>query len=216
MHDDDQAKSGFPAEYYAYWADFAEAFAHPLTNNGLISKFITNPCVTGAYGEAWVQFMVKSMTPKFRVSTGAIIRAGDRIRKNLRSIPQCDLIIWDPSELPALFEQGSFALVPLFSVRAIIEVKRTCDKISELEAQLRSQQEYLPRVHQKNVLGVVISNNRPLFSEKVEPDWLKNPKWLEKPAITRLLSNDNLADTDGVLAFIYFLAQVCGHNDLTG
>jgi hypothetical protein len=102
----------------AHWTNYAESFAHPLSANNLLSKFITNSAVTGAYAETWVRFIAGTMLPQFRVPTGAIIRPTDQTR-NLSSFPQCDLIVWNPSVLPALFEQGEFALVPFAAVRAV-------------------------------------------------------------------------------------------------
>lgn len=211
MVDDEQGDESLPEEWSAYWSDFAEAFIHPLTVNGLLNNFVTNPTVTGAFGESWVKFIVKSMLPRYRVSTGAIIRAGDRIRNNLQSIPQCDLIVWDPSELPAVFEQGDFALVPIFSARAIIEVKRTCSDISGLEHQIKEQQRYLHPRSRANILGVVISHRKPLFEGTFRPNWLNDDRWRTKPAITRLLDDEHKPDVNGIMAFIYFLAQIAGH-----
>lgn len=198
-----------------YWNRFAQAFTHPLKSNALLGNFITNPAITGAYAEAWIKSIAISMSPQFRVSTGAVIRPMDQTR-DLKTIPQCDLIIWDSSELPALFQQGDFALVPTFSVRAIIEVKRTCNDIPKLEEQLKERQKCLIPKLRNNVLGIVVSHPKPLFDGLLEPDWLKDRKWREKPAITRLLSNDSQeADVDGVFAFIYFLSQLAGHGYLS-
>jgi hypothetical protein len=197
-----------------FWNSFAQAFTHPLKNNALLGNFITNPDVTGAYAEAWIKSLVISRCPQFRVSTGAVIRSMDQTR-DLKTIPQCDLIIGDSSELTALFEQGDFALVPIFSVRAIIEVKRTCSDIPKLEEQLKVRQKCLMPRFQNNVLGIVVSHPKPLFDGQLKPDWLKDRKWREKPAIIRLLSDDSQeTDVDGVFAFIYFLSQLAGHGYL--
>src|SRR5437879_2959525 len=118
-----------------YWKLYAQAFAQPFQANALFSNFVTNPAVTGAYAEEYVRSMIKGMLGhRFRISTGAVIRSQDKTRA--ASVPQCDVIVWDPSELPAIFESGEFALVPLFSVRAVIEVKRTGTK-TEREALTR-------------------------------------------------------------------------------
>ncbi|MDT5122224.1 MAG: hypothetical protein QOC96_1706 [Acidobacteriota bacterium] len=197
-----------------HWTDYAESFAHPLKANNLLSRFITNSAVTGAYAETWIRFIAKTMLPQFRVSTGAIIRPTDRTR-NLRSIPQCNLIIWNPSVLPALFEQGEFALVPFASVRAVIEVKRCCknNQMENFRAQLKRQQKYLP--DRSNILGLVITHEKPLFSDEVKANWLDDEKWENTPAITRLFSRSYKdVDINGVFAFIYFLSQVAGQNDL--
>jgi hypothetical protein len=200
----------------AYWTRFAEAFAYHLKAGGLLSEFVTNTAVTGAYAEAWIRSLVVSMLPQFRVSTGAIIRPMDKIR-NRRSIPQCDVIIWDPSELPALFEQGDFALVPFHSARAVIEIKRTCSGLHKLQGQLRRQQRCLKHEIRSNVLGVVVSHADPLFTGEVASDWLEQDGWEDSPAMTRLLSADpEEIDVDGVFVLIYFLAQVAGHKSRIG
>jgi hypothetical protein len=152
---------------------------------------------------------------RFRISTGAVIRSQDKTR-GLASVPQCDLIIWDPSELPAIFESGDFAMVPIFAVRAIIEIKRKGNKSErkKLTQQLKARQNLLVTPSDMAfVLGVFVNDNdpQPWFNDerKPGPNWvedyrLSNP---EKPPVTRILHN-NEPDTNGIMAFIYFLAQV--------
>ena len=196
-----------------HWADFADAFAHPLKANGLFSKFVTNPDVTGAYAEAWVRSMVKSMLPQYRVSTGAIVRATDQFR-GTRDVPQCDLIIWNPSELPALFEQETFALVPYHSARAIVEIKRTSTDIDGAKEQLKKLQKCLLHERRMNVLGVVVSHNKSLFEAEVDPDWLSKRTRYDEPLITRLLSEDSTEpDVDGIFSLIYFLSHIAKSGD---
>lgn len=204
-----------------YWDAYAEAFAQPLQANGLLAKFVRNPDVTGDYAEAWVRSMTKNMlSHRFRISTGAVIRGSDATR-GLAKVPQCDLIVWDPSEMPAIFESGEFALVPFFAARAIIEIKRT-DKKKELAAQLKERRDRLPAFGP--VLGVVINHPQPLFDQvKCTADWLKHFKHktgrsstrydtAKEPPMTRLFNGD-VGDTEGIMAFIYFLAQVAGHTN---
>jgi len=189
-----------------YWDSYAEAFAQPLQSNGLVSRFVTNPSVTGSYAEAWIRSTARMMLGnKFRVSTGAVINPMDKIY-DLRSVPQCDLIVWDPSVLPGLFECGEFALVPLAAVRAVIEVKRTLSCKDQLLRQLQERRERVPTGH---LLGVVVSHSAPLLDCECTPNWLQERR--AEPAMTRLLDDNNKPDTDGVMAFIYFLAQVAGH-----
>jgi hypothetical protein len=179
-----------------------------LTANGLVGKFVTNPAVTGAYAEAWIKSMATSMLSKYRVSTGAVLRPSDS-RRDLRRVPQCDLIIWDPSELPALFEQGNFALVPWWSVRAIVEVKRSCSSTAQMLKQLARLRSRLLQECRRNVLGVVVSHGSPLFEGEVNERWLSDPRWSDEVPVTRLLSENPLdVDTDGLLTFVYFLAQI--------
>jgi hypothetical protein len=194
-----------------HWDSYAQAFAQPLQANGLLSRFVTNPNVTGAYAEAWVRAMTRNMLGhRFRISTGAVIRATDKIRGSA-NVPQCDLIVWDPSEMPAIFESGEFALVPLFAARAIIEIKRTCNR-EQVTQQLKERRKLLPDFGP--LLGVVITHPQSLFDQECEPNWLAERETGEPP-ITRLLDANNMPDTNGIMVFIYFLAQVAGHSGLT-
>lgn len=196
-------------DVHGFWKDYAEAFAHPLKSNGILSRFVQNPNITGAYAETWVRFLVKTMLPRFRLSTGTIIRPSDRVHKGKQN-PQCDLIVWDPTQLPALFEQGDFALVPTMSALAIIEVKRTCSNVEEFEKQLKERRDCLLDWRQQNVLGIVVNHKDALFGAEATPDWIKVRGKTKPPAITRLLDEGNDADANGVFAFIYFLGQLKG------
>jgi uncharacterized protein DUF6602 len=193
--------------WQAYWDNFADAFVHPLKNNALLGNFVTNPNVTGAYAESWIKSLAIAMLPQFRISTGAVISPSDWTR-DLRTLPQCDLIIWNPSDLPAIFEKGDFALVPNLSARAIIEVKRSVDDLDGFTKQLERQKQCL--LPDFNVLGVVVSHNKSLFDHADLMNWPKHKKWRKKPAMTRLLSEEdsNKPDTDGVFALISLLSHV--------
>src|SRR4026207_139102 len=82
----------------------------------------------------------ESMVIGLRLSTGAVIRTTDILKaRHLQSVPQSDLILWDPTELPALFQSGDFALVHIQAARAIIEIKRTIRDVGEFQAQPRKQ-----------------------------------------------------------------------------
>lgn len=198
------------AAWDQYWDLYAHAFANPIQTNGLLSEFVTNPAVTGAYAEAWVRATVTNMLARhFRISTGAVICPTDGHR-GLAQVPQCDLIVWDPSEMPAIFEFGQFALVPMFAVRAIIEVERTFNK-KRLGQQLKDRLKRTPIPRLDRVLGVVISHRHAQFEEDCNPNWLTERSALNPP-ITRILDGDNKPDTKGIMAFIYFLAQVAGHD----
>jgi hypothetical protein len=67
------------------------------------------------------------------------------------------------------------------------------------------------------VLGVMVNDNddpQPLFNDehRPTPDWLQE-HWLNTPGVppvTRILRN-NKPDTNGIMAFIYFLAQVASY-----
>ena len=192
-------------QFVAFWEGYAAAFAQPLQANGMVSRFVTNPAVTGDYAEAWIRDLANRMLGlRFRISTGAVIRQSDAER-GLRSVPQCDLIIWNPSELPALFEVGDFALVPFHSVQAVIEIKRVWNK--DMPEQLGRLKKVVPS---GAAFGVVVSHSEPLFKPPVTPNWLS--EWsTQEPAATRLLDKDDNPDTHGILAFVYFLAQIAGN-----
>ena len=196
-------------EWQAYWDNFADAFVHPLKNNALLGNFVTNPDVTGAYAEACIKSLAITMLPQFRISTGAVISFSDWT-KDLQKLPQCDLIIWNPSELPAIFERADFALVPHLSVRAIIEVKRSCPDLDDFREQLRQRKQRLLPEFCSNVLGVVVSHKKRLFDHTDLKDWPQDDKWKTMPAMTRLLSaeDSNKPDTDGVFVLISLLSHV--------
>ena len=110
--------------------------------------------------------------------------------------------------MPAVFESAEFALVPLFAARAIIEVKRTGD-VANLTEQLKERRKLLRNLDP--VLGLLIEHPQPLFEPKdCTPTWLAEHGHGE-PRITRLLDGNGETDTNGIMAFIYFLAQVAGH-----
>jgi hypothetical protein len=80
--------------------------------------------------------------------------------------------------------------------------------------QLEKLRELLP-TRRECILGVVVSHNQPLFDEEYcRPDWLEHRKAKPDvaPAMTRLLDKEGKPDTKGIMAFIYFLAQLAGHN----
>ena len=114
--------------------------------------------------------------------------------------------------MPAVFETGDFAIVPNFSVRAIIEVKRSLTNLNDLVDQLKFRKKYMPVEYNSNVLGVVVSHKEPLFHDEVNPEWLKKRSKNDDPPITRLLDQKTgEVDHNGVFAFIFFLSQLVGH-----
>jgi hypothetical protein len=46
-----------------HWQAYAEAFAQPLQGDSLVSRFVTNPNVTGAYAEAWIRATARICFP---------------------------------------------------------------------------------------------------------------------------------------------------------
>lgn len=203
-------RDSLAADIRDYWSRYAEAFATPLRGNGLLGTFVSNPAVTGAYAEAWVHSLAAAMVSNLSISTGAVIRTTDVVqRRDLRRVPQSDLILWDPSEMPALFRSGSFALVHTQAARAIIEIKRTTTDITALQKQLSRQKLRLLSEYRRNVMGVVVAHNRPLFGEGLEPDWVAKSRPGDAVRIARLLDRQTSnPDPDGIFALIYFLSHV--------
>ena len=202
-----------PQSIEEYWQRYAEAFAAPLGGNSLLGTFVSNPAVTGAYAEAWVRSLAAAMVSNLTISTGAVIRTTDVVQgQNLRKVPQSDLIFWDPSEMPALFRSGDFALVHTQTARAIIEIKRTTSNEAALQAQLTKQRQRLLSEYRRNVLGVVVAHRTPLFGEGLEPAWVTNSDSRSNVRIARLLDQKtSKPDPEGIFALIYFLSHVARH-----
>jgi len=187
-----------------FWRRFAGAFAHSLEANGLLRYFISNPAVTGAYAEEWVRSLAQQMVTNLTISTGAIIRTSDQ-RKDLRSVPQNDLVLWDHTELPALFRAGNFALVHTQAARGIIEVKRSTFASKQLYEQLDRQKKRLLLEYRKNVLCVVVSHTVPLCGT-LSPNWVKEGTTGTPVQVVRLLDKKtSKPDVDGIFGLIYFL-----------
>ena len=197
----------------SYWRRYADAFAAPLRTNDQLGAFISNTAVTGAYAEAWLRSLIGSQLINLRISTGAIIRTSDETHsRDLRTLPQSDIIIWDPSELPALFVAGDFALVHAQSARAIIEIKRSATDAEGMQEQLKKQRHRLLVPYRRNVLGVVLSGPRSLHEVSIVPDWVSRLDPTSAVPVVRLLADDQpTADADGIFALIYFLNHVVKH-----
>jgi hypothetical protein len=202
-----------PEYWHRFWQLYADSFVAPLKSSELLKRFVTNPNVMGLYAEAWIRSLTRSMLPQFRISTGAVIRASD-LQHNLQEVSQCDLIVWNPSELPAIFEQGDFALVPTHSVHAIIEIKRSCSDIDSLTKQLQDRRKLLQVKCRQNLLGVVLEHSNSLFTGETAPNWLSDGRWIQEYPLVALLSNKMTPYENDIMALIYFLAQVAGHNEL--
>ena len=190
-----------------YWKRFAETFAHPIGANGLLRDFISNPSVTGAYAEAWVSSLAQQMVTNLAISTGAIIRISDST-DDLRRLPQMDLVLWDQTELPALFRVGNFALVHTMAARGIIEVKRSITSAKGVQAQLDRQRRRLLSEYQQNIICVVVSHNSSLGGVP-SPDWVRESGSHDPVRIVRLLDTEtSKPDVDGIFALIYFLSHL--------
>jgi hypothetical protein len=204
-------RDNLPSNIKEYWNRYAEAFASPLRGDGLLGTFISNPAVTGAYAEAWIHSLATSMVSNLTISTGAVIRTTDVIlqQRDLRRVPQSDLILWDPSVMPALFRNGNFALVHTQAARAIIEIKRTTTNLTALQKQLKKQKQRLLSNYRRNVLAVVVAHHRPLFGQGLEPDRVAKSQLGDDVQIARLLDKrTSNPDPEGIFALIYFLSHV--------
>jgi len=153
------------------------------------------------------------MAKQYEISTGAIIRSSDKIRG--RKGHQCDIIIWDPSELPSPLAVGDFALVPSFSARAIVEVKRTEASVEKLRKQIEDRREAMPKRYRRYALGVVVRHKTSLFEGEINPDWVEQNE-AGKPRLTRLLTESGEPDLEGILPLIYMISHLCGHRGAMG
>jgi hypothetical protein len=190
-----------------YWRRFAEAFAHPLEANGLLGGFISNSDVTGAYAEAWVVSLAEQMVTNLTISTGTIIRTSDA-QNDLRSLPQIDLVLWDHTELPALFRVGNFALVHALAARGIIEVKRSITSVDSIREQLDRQRSSLLPEYRQNVLCVVVAHTSPI-GDAPSPKWVTEATPSDPVQIVRLLDKvTSKPDVDGIFGLIYFLSHL--------
>lgn len=191
-----------------FWDEYAEVFASQILQNKLLSRFTQNTAVTGAYAESWIRNLVHEMLPNHKISTGCIIHAADRALDRIDQ-SQMDLIIWDPSELPAIFEHGDFALVPSFSVRGVIEIKRSCSNLKKFQAQLEKQRNEMPEKCKKYILGVLLQHkSKNPFPVQASPIWCAEIKPSTPPPITRILSGNGNVDKEGIFSLIYLLSQI--------
>ena len=218
-----QSRAKVHEESRQYWEKYLQTLLKPYkAPNSMLNEFVTNTDVTGLFGEALVRSLIQRMLPHLRISTGAILRLGNYIRVKEQKIkyskiPQGDLIIWDPSVLPAAIDVGDFALVSNLAARGVIEVKRTNKTIKQTREKLREWQKYLTKVpmHHEyelsmdcapNILGVVIKHRTSLSEEAPSPSM-----WDERrgsPVMVRLFKNDYSEDIDGFLTLIFFLAHI--------
>lgn len=106
-----------------YFKALARGLTDDLTPNVRIKEFVDNTDVIGAYAEAAIRRFVARVVSPLRVSTGAVI--GPKICVDPKSATQVDTIVWSPSPFPAVFECGSFALIPRMSSLGLLEVKRS-------------------------------------------------------------------------------------------
>ena len=100
--------------------------------------------------------------------------------------------------------------MPLASVRAIIEITRSLNDKANFTTQLKERENLLPNPNATGVIGVVVSHPRGLFDQECAPDWPKEHH-VGDPPMTRLLDTKKKPDTNGIMAFIYFLSYIAQH-----
>lgn len=193
----------------AYWSQIAEAFVQPIRSQELLHRFCRNPNVTGAYAESWVRQIARRMTPYLTVSTGTVGRPTDARDNDLQG-PQCDVLIWDPTQLPPIFECGDFALVHTQAARGIIEVKRTLScSMEKFREQLRERRRCLMHEYKRYVLGVVVSgsfdSDQAIFDTKPGEE----ERYPDQPPVVRLLNDDfTQPDETGIFTLIRLLSEI--------
>jgi hypothetical protein len=215
----------FNKEKRQYWKKYLQTLLRPYKTDSMLNQFVTNRAVTGAFGEALVRKLIQQMLPHLRISTGAILSLRDHVNLEEQDIkydkiPQGDLIIWDPSVLPAAIDVGDFALVSNLAARGVIEVKRTNTSIKQTREKLGKWRQYLSRVPmlhgnkmfmdcQTNILGVVIKHRNSLCEEEPLPEmWDWKNRFGKPPVMVRLFGTKYSEDIDGFLTLIFFLAHI--------
>lgn len=103
-----------------YLRRIAEQLVHELQPIVTMKDVTRNSDLLGAYAEAAVRNLVNRIVSPMRVSTGAVIDYPEP-----ETLRQIDIIIWMPHPAPAIFEVGSFGLVPRSSAFGVLEVKRS-------------------------------------------------------------------------------------------
>jgi len=92
-----------------------------LTANLRIRQFTSNSALIGAFAEESTNELIKKIVFPLRVSTGSVI--DKKLLEQNKDLPQLDCIIWNPTPFPALFEKGSFGIIPRTGVCGILEIK---------------------------------------------------------------------------------------------
>lgn len=119
-------KRGLDMDIIAFYKDQSEKiFSWYNRLNHFIGEG-TNKAESGNFREAIIRKLLENSIPEgYRIKTGFIIGEDIKIPST-----QIDLMILKPA-YPSLFEYGDFAVAPIESVAAIIEVKSTIDHSAE-------------------------------------------------------------------------------------
>ncbi len=182
----------------------ASQLAQELTAHDTIRQFVgSHPTLIGAYAEASVIKFIKRVVAPLRVSTGTIIYEGNVGKKP----PQLDTIIWSPTPVPAVFENGDFAIVPRGSAHGYLEIKSTdySGTGSLITDRLNSENELIQPVVEglSCAMGVIcLAQHQPNKNiQRLIDDG--------RAAILLNMKNDRaIPNPSGVMALINFLACV--------
>ncbi len=187
----------------AYFEELAKHLCGEFASVQSIENFTKNTDVIGAYAETLVGEFVRRTLHPLRVSCGTIISPAkfDTGEK----LPQIDLIVWDPNPIPAIFDQGGFALVPKNSVIGTLEVKRT-DYSKGLDDILDRSTKVDHPGGLSNHLGVIcVRQNHKLDGENKFTNLLNSNR-----AIYLIDYNDSKVSVNppGVIELVNFLARL--------
>lgn len=110
-------------KYKAYWERYFAEFTELLTANSRLPQLTRNSSIIGGFAEAAVEDLVFKSIGSGRCSTGTVMSS--ELELTQASLRQLDLIIWDSTPFPAVFDRAGFAVVPQQSVHGVLEVKRS-------------------------------------------------------------------------------------------
>ena len=117
-----------------FWRIYTDELIGGLDANKRLSSFTRNTDLIGAFAEASVKSLAQKMSAPYRTSNGSICSLAlyDAHQKNVEAggdgkgtLKQLDLLVWNPSPTPAIFDQSGFSLVSWQSVLGALEIKRT-------------------------------------------------------------------------------------------
>lgn len=101
-----------------YLAGFAEHVVHELRQVLHIKAVANNTDLLGAYAEASIRRIIRSVVHPMHVSRGGILDFPEPDK-----LMQLDAIVWMPFPAPGIFVVEDFALVPRSSAFGALEVK---------------------------------------------------------------------------------------------
>jgi len=89
-----------------------------------IRKFVTkhNPTIGSLTESVIREFLSKHLPKSVSVNSGFIID------ENLNVSPQCDILIWDSLNYAPIYQNEEIVIIPVSSVKCLIEVKTTINK----------------------------------------------------------------------------------------